>query len=386
MKRSLPAGVLLLVVIYFSVTAFQCGSAEMTTAKLAIKQGQYDKAEESLLRAVDKTPQDEEAWFLLGQVRLETKNYEGMNEAYTKALAIANTHEKEITVNRSAVWNNLYNAATQDFEKAQEQPELYDAAIAKLKTAAVVNPDSLQTYFALALVNYNKGDKEQAALYAQSALDKKPDYTDAMAILSGIHLDKALAYEEAGNSAGAVAEYGKAADLLEKSFRLEPDKSENISNLILALERSNQQARAMTLTSEAVQKNPENPNFRYAYGIYLLKQEKYEESVQEFSKACELDPTNPNYAYNCGAAYLNWGVAIKHEADKKLELEKGKKNATPDVAYREKFDDAIPYLKKSTELKPDDAQFWESLAKAYTYLGMVKESEAAFKEFDRLTK
>ena len=58
----------------------------------------------------------------------------------------------------------------------------------------------------------------------------------------------------------------------------------------------------------------------------------------------------------------------------------------PDLAYQEKFREAIPHLKKSTELKPDDAQFWESLAKAYTYLGMVKESEAAFNEFDRLTK
>ncbi len=386
MKRSLPAGVLCLVAIYFSVTAFQCGSAEMTTAKLAIKQNQYDKAEESLVRAVEKNPQDEEAWFLLGQVRLERKNYLGMNEAYTKALSIGNTHEKEITVNRSAVWNNLYNSATQDFEKAQTEPALYDTAGSKLKTALAINPDSLQTYFALSLVYYNKGDKDQSAVYAQAALDKKPDYAEAMSILSSIHLDKAVSYEQAGNNPAAVTEYAKAADLLEKSFHLNPDRAEDINNLILALERSNQEERAMQLTSEAVQRNPDNPNFRYAFGVYLLKQQKYEESVLQFSKAVELNPENPNYCYNCGAAYLNWGVAIKQEADKKLEQQKGKKNAQPDVAYKEKFKEAIPYLKKSTELKPDDAQFWESLAKAYTYLAMVKESEAAFKEYDRLTK
>ena len=386
MKRSIPAGLLFLVATYFSVTAFQCGSAEMTTAKLAIKNGQYDKAEESLMRAVEKNPEEEEAWFLLGQVRLERKNYEGMNQAYTKALAISNTHEKEITINRSAVWNNLYNNATKDFEKAQEQPAYYDSAVTKLNTALAVNPDSLQTYFALALVSYNKGDKDAAGKYATIALEKKPDYIEAMSILSTVHLDKAVALETAGDSAGAVAEYSTAADLLEKSFRLEPDRTENINNLILALERSNQQDRAMKLTSEAVAKNPENPNFRYAYGIYLLKQAQYQESVQQFSRACELDPANPNYAYNCGAAYLNWGVAIKQEADKKLEKDKGKKNVTPDLTYKEKFKEAIPYLKKSTELKPEDPQFWESLAKAYTYLGMVKESEAAFAEFDRLTK
>jgi len=244
----------------------------------------------------------------------------------------------------------------------------------------------LQTYFALSLVYYNKGDKDQSAVYAQAALDKKPDYAEAMSILSSIHLDKAVSYEQAGNNPAAVTEYAKAADLLEKSFHLNPDRAEDINNLILALERSNQEERAMQLTSEAVQRNPDNPNFRYAFGVYLLKQQKYEESVLQFSKAVELNPENPNYCYNCGAAYLNWGVAIKQEADKKLEQQKGKKNAQPDVAYKEKFKEAIPYLKKSTELKPDDAQFWESLAKAYTYLAMVKESEAAFKEYDRLTK
>jgi tetratricopeptide (TPR) repeat protein len=308
-----------------------------------------------------------------------------MNDAYTKALAIGNTHEKEIATNRSAVWNNLYNAATKDYEKAQEQPAFYDSAQSKLNTALALNPDSIQTYFALALVNYNKGDKDAAARFAASALEKDPNYIEAMGIISTVHLDKAVAMENAGNTTGAVAEYSAAADLLEKSFRLDPGRSENINNLILALERSNQQDRALSLTSEAVAKNPDNPSFRYAYGIYLLKQEKYPESVEQFSRAVELDPQNANYAYNCGAAYLNWGVAIKQAADKKLEESKGK-NAKPDLAYQEKFREAIPHLKKSTELKPEDAQFWESLAKAYTYLGMVKESEAAFKEYDRLTK
>lgn len=385
MKRSFPAGILFLVAIYMTVTAFQCGSAEMTTAKLAIKNGQYDKAEESLARAVEKNPQEEEAWFLLGQVRLEQKKYVGMNEAYTRALAISDVHAREIRNNRSVVWNELYNGATEDYDKAQNQPEFYDAAAEKLATAMTINPDSVQTYFALGLIHYSKGENDQAAGYLETALQKRPDYVEAMDILSSIHLDTALDYEVAGDAEAAKKEYGIAADLLEKAFQLNPEESGKINNLIIALERSGQLDRAKTLTSEAVQENPENPSFRYAYGVYLLNDGNFEESVVHFSKACELDSTNANFAYNCGAAYLNWGVAVKQEADAKLEANKGK-NVKPDLAYQEKFRKALPYLEKSTQLKPDDAEFWSSLAKAYTYLGMVKESKAAYDEFDRLTK
>jgi Flp pilus assembly protein TadD len=205
-----------------------------------------------------------------------------------------------------------------------------------------------------------------------------------MYVLSDIWLNNAVAYENAGNTSAATAEYSKAADLLERAFHLEPEKSENINNLILALDRSGQEEKALQLTSEAVAKNPDNPNFHYAYGVYLLKREDYEGSVREFKKSTELDPTNPNYAYNCGAAYLNWGVAMKQESDKKMEGIKGS-TVNADTTYRRKFRDALPFLKKSTELKPDDAEFWQSLAKAYTYLGMVEESRKAFDQFDRLT-
>jgi hypothetical protein len=40
-----------------------------------MQQKQWDKAEQSLLKEVVKNDQNEEAWFLLGQVRLEMKKY-----------------------------------------------------------------------------------------------------------------------------------------------------------------------------------------------------------------------------------------------------------------------------------------------------------------------
>jgi len=84
MKRFVPLALLFLAAVYLSSTGFQCGSAETTSAKLYIQQKQYAKAEESLVKQLAKNDKDEEAWFLLGQVRHETRNFIGMNDAYTR--------------------------------------------------------------------------------------------------------------------------------------------------------------------------------------------------------------------------------------------------------------------------------------------------------------
>ena len=45
MNRFLSLGVAVLALVYVSTTAFQCGSAETTSAKLYMQQKQWDKAE-----------------------------------------------------------------------------------------------------------------------------------------------------------------------------------------------------------------------------------------------------------------------------------------------------------------------------------------------------
>jgi hypothetical protein len=60
MKRFLPLGFLLLALVYFSTTGFQCGSAETTSAKLYMNQKQWDKAEASLVKELAKNDKNEE--------------------------------------------------------------------------------------------------------------------------------------------------------------------------------------------------------------------------------------------------------------------------------------------------------------------------------------
>jgi tetratricopeptide (TPR) repeat protein len=127
--------------------------------------------------------------------------------------------------------------------------------------------------------------------------------------------------------------------------------------------------------------------FRYAYGVFLLKQDKFQESIGQFTKAVEIDPNYTDATYNLGVAYLNWGVSMKAEVDKKAEeAAKSGKQVKEDKSYQEKFKQAIPYLEKAAQVRSDDAALWQQLGKVYANLNMVDKSKAAFEKFDQIMK
>ena len=383
MKRVHPFLLVIVAAVFFAVTGFQCGSAEVTTAKLAMQQKQFDKAEESLMKETQKNANNEEAWFLLGQVRLELKKYVEMNDAYDHALAVGPTHKAEIERNKVAIWAQLYNDGISHYNKGRDSSAMYDKAIETFNTALVLNPDTASTYYVSGLVYFAKGDLDNAMKRLQTAVEKKPGFADAYRLIGKISMEKASKLKEAKDEAGARAEYLKAAEAFEKLVEAEPADADNITFLIEAYEMAGQQDKALKLTKDAVTANPGNYVYRFAYGVFLLRTDEFPNAVEQFTKALEITPNSPDATYNLGVAYLNWGVAMKEAAEKKVE---NLRDAKVDQSYKEKFKAALPYLKESAVNRPDDAALWLQLGRVYANLNMVKESKDAFDKADKIAK
>ena len=391
MRIHLPATLLALAVIYFSVTAFQCGSAEMTTAKLAIKEKQFDKAEESLTKGLAKNDQDEESWFLLGEVRYELKKYREMNDAFTRALAISSVHQDNIRQYRLDVWAKQFNAGVDAYNQGQAQPAKYDEAITHLDVAVTVLPESVHTYRALALAHFAKKDYSRATSTLQTALAKSPDYSAGAMLLGQVHYAIAEEKLAANDAAGAKAEYAKASDAFERLYKADPNSPDNIRILIDALAHSGQDERALSITRDCITRDPNSRVCRYAYGVYLLQGKNFGDAVREFEKVVQLDPNSTDQirldaVYNLGVAYLNWGVTMKSEAEKKAELSKKGRDAVVDESYKNKFRAALPHLEESARLRENDADLWQRLGQVYAHLNMVDKSKNAYEHFDKLTK
>jgi tetratricopeptide (TPR) repeat protein len=387
MNRYVPLALLALVAFYFVSTGFQCGSAETTSAKLYMQQKNWAKAEESLLKEVAKNEKNEEAQFLLGSVRYEMKNFAGMNQAFTSALALGDQHKVDIARYRMSVWGSLFNEGVAYYNKGRDSAGYYDKALDAFNTAIALIPDSANTYYVASLADYARKDIPSALRKLETAVEKDPKYVDALKLLGQFNYAMALEKFESKDEVAGNASLQKAMRAYERAYALDPNSSESVRILIEIYERAKQTDKAMKLTSEAVQKDPSNKLFRYAYGAFLLRQDKYNDAVDQFTAALKIDPEYSDASYNLGVSYLNWGVAMKEESDKKYEAErKTNKAAKEDLSYKEKFKAAMPYLEKAVLTKDDDVLLWQTLAKIYNNLGITDKARKALEKFDKLTK
>src|SRR3972149_7629853 len=87
---------LLLSTAVISSVGFQCGSTEMTSARLYITRSDWDNAIRNLEAEVAKNSKNEEAWYLLGRVKAEKNDFAGMNDGFNHGLEGGKTYAKEI--------------------------------------------------------------------------------------------------------------------------------------------------------------------------------------------------------------------------------------------------------------------------------------------------
>jgi tetratricopeptide (TPR) repeat protein len=393
MKRVTPLIILMMFVSFTSVAQF------LTSAKLYMRYKEYDKAEASALKAVEKDPDEEEAWFILGQARHELKKYPEMIAAFDKALAINKDHATEISNLRRGVWATSFNAGIRYYNGGKDTAGYYEQAIASFKTAILAQPESSSTYYVAGLSHYANKDYDGAITLLNTCIAKDSKKTEAIQLLGQLHSQLARDKKDAKDEAGAKVELGKAAAAYERLYDADPTNADNIINLIEVYERAGMGEKAENLTSNCVKTNPTNRVCRYAYGVYLLKKDKFAESIEQLRAMTDIEPDNKDEmykdaTYNLGVAYLNWGVGMKEADDKRLEdarqAQKGKKGKAvdlkEDLSYKEKFKAALPYLEKTADMRTDDANLQTQLGRLYANLNMTKEAKAAYDKADKLMK
>ena len=390
MKRYHPLILLFGMLMVVSVTNAQ----HLTSAKLYFKLLQFDKAEASAAKATEKDPEDGEAWLVLGKARYELKKYPQMIEAFDKAVALdPEEYKEEVQRYRFKVWADAYNAGIRYYNRGRDTASLFQTAIDSFKVALLAQPESTRTYYICALAYYGDNQIGEAIKSLNMSLEKDPKKPEELELLGRLHVQLARDKADAKDDSGSKQEYAVAATVFERLYGLDSLNAENALSLIDMYERTGQADKALALTRDALYRNPNNSTFRYIYGVYFVKQEKFEEGIEQLLKVVESGPDStsliyPDAVYNLGVAYLNWGVALKKESDAKTEeaQKAKKKNYKEDLTYMEKFKAALPYFEKASEAKKDDPYIWQQLGKLYANLNMPSKADAAFKRFDELTK
>lgn len=434
---------------------FQCASAEFTGAKVQIQQKNFPEAKRLLETEVKKNPANEEAWYLLGLLRSDDEEYEGMNEAFDKALAISNKYADNIKQTRYTNWGQHVNKGVQFLDIASpDSAEYYDKALKEFRNAVRAWPDTSLSYRYIGFAYSNKGDFDQALnafreawsmgqdLEALKRIGRiyivrgdefktkfETDNADQIDLLGKlgevkkntrrsdivmyigqpderkkgprgtkretwlykaynlevniddekvVSVNYTKSYDPKIDSTSyqqALAEYAHAVNALETARDVDQRDKETLNLLLRAYVESNRIAEATKAFMVAVNDEPDNKLNRYVLGVLLRTMGKYQEAIDQFSMAYELDSTYADAVFDLGATYYNWGVEILGGAEDRGVTTK---------EHKELFKKALPYMKKVSEMKLDDATIWETLGTIYAQLDMQTEAIAAFDKADKI--
>ena len=381
---------ILLAVVLFAgmiLSGFQCSSTELTSARLYIQQKNFDKAIEVLKKDVEKNPKSDEGWFLLGHTYGEVDDIENMIMAYDKSLAISSKFEKEIIDSKNFYWANSFNKGVNLFQRGNKTADedsakvFYDKSIDAFETAAIIQPDSADSYKNMAFVYMSSGRNELAIEPLQKLVDLKKEldgYRYLGEIYYTIGTSKSAEYKMSGeaiDSLEAAEYYDKAILVLEDGVAIYKTDGELTRILNSSYIETGRIEEALESSKVLVEAEPDNETYRYNYGVILLQTNDFPAAEEQFLKALEINPDYENAAYNLGLTYVKWGTQLKEQEEEKEVY------TDEDI---EKYRQALPYLELIVESDAENAEIWELLGKVYSILSMQEEAMDAFNKADQL--
>jgi tetratricopeptide (TPR) repeat protein len=147
--------------------------------------------------------------------------------------------------------------------------------------------------------------------------------------------------------------------------------------------KSSKNEEAQKYIKVAKEADPNNYSLFFAAGIIFLNENKYDEAIPELTKSVELKGDVYDTQYGLGAAYINKAADMFKKANEIMDVKK----------YSEAIDEAnavyakaLPYMEKAYELKPDDVYTMRSLQELYYRLKLTDKYAVIKAKLDAIDK
>lgn len=362
---------------------------------------QYQQAENALLQLISKYKKIPDLWCLLGIAQRKLNKLKDSELAFKRSIKLA---PKQV-----AAYNNIGNLYTQIGEN--------DKAISSYKTALRNQPTFIDALYNLGVLYLNLEKYELAKEYLTNALKVSPKHLGSLLSLGLLyqktehfkkaikHLDNALALSPQNliaiqNKAVVLKQQKKfetAIELFKQAIQLNPNIADIYQNLASCYASIGEEVLAEELYQKAITIEPLNPAHHHWYNQMLwtqgnerflesyssvLKQfpessalrrelaskltqaNRFEEAIEELTKASQIEPSNPMNYTMLGTACRNHGDfdgAIKaHKKAKQLSPHDFSVNEAlaTSLLSTEQADDALNLIKQLLKKKPYHQGAW----------------------------
>jgi tetratricopeptide (TPR) repeat protein len=160
----------------------------------------------------------------------------------------------------------------------------------------------------------------------------------------------------------ALGDTAKAETTLQGLQGKFPNDKGVVLQLIDLYIKSSKNAEAQKYIQLAKADDPGNYSLYYAAGIIYLNENKYDEAIPELAKSIELKGDLYDTQYGLGAAYINKAADMFKKANDIMDVKEYTKAIDEANAVYAK---ALPYIEKAHELKPDDTFAMQNLMELY---------------------
>ena len=302
-----------IILLIFSFGIISCSSQEYTTAKLAIQQSDFKKAEEWLPKAMSVEPDNPEIPMVMAiEIHAKNERWSEMVSMFEKAMNI--NPEKVIEVRGSFIpvkdavnnyrefyWANRFNAGVEQFKKIQDDPdkkmEYLDVAINHFLDASVINPEDANTLSTLAKCYLDKGQKESAKTAALKAVKKSENSFDA-------NFSAAQILSSAGESTDNVIKYYK------KAVEIQPSNSKALRELASSYYDIGEKEKSIEVFENAI-KNEENDTTKadlyFNLGVIHNQMNSFEDAEVAFDQAFFYNEEDYEAALGMARSYEGLG-------------------------------------------------------------------------------
>ena len=203
----------------------------------------------------------------------------------------------------------------------------FDAAEATLQTYVKEHPQSGDAVYLLGFVFFRKDKPQESLQFFSEAAKLKPPGANDLTIVA---LDYVL-----------LKDYDDAAHYLELALKMNPDDLEARYHLGRVRYQQNQFDLAIEAFQAVLQRDPANVKAEDNLGLSLEGKNQTEEAITAYKKAIELDQAATSHNEQ---PYLNLGSLL---------------------AKSNRFDEAIPFLLRASQMAPVEFKVHYELGKAY---------------------
>jgi tetratricopeptide (TPR) repeat protein len=377
---------------------FQCSSRELTTAKVAFANKDYDKAIDFAQQEITKNPNNGEAYMLIADAYLMKGNIKLAAESAMKADKVIDSKNPQLAQRPkmllNKIWVESYNSGVENFNKyfTTKNKKYLDSAINYFDIGKMVRPEMLDFYSLSGQALELRGDSIAAKAEYMTYLDKAKKDIDVLSE-NGFYLgiDRGDVLRKLGKPLLTTPLSDLQGDsLLTDLFQVKGKDlylffKDNKKNLNFKLEGLRYDPPTDWLPAEQSQWTTFNTTPIAALAQMNYAKQKFEEALKYIKILGILDPTNENVNAFLVQIYQDMGQMDQAYSYINELIKNNPKNVTYLVQLGDlyqidkKYDNAISNYEKALSIDPTNISAIRNIASAYKNKASVKQNEIKLK-------